>query len=146
MNPDTYAVTLRVVHPSIEPDVITAAWACRPSAHGAQAMRVARRKARRSQVATSGGYAESFVGLFGDRNFGFVLPAPMVQRLGAIGLNLSLDIYPGAERNESNEPDLSVFPASSRRSLRYKRSASERNPSGVPQIGGKASDRRIGNV
>jgi hypothetical protein len=45
----------------------------------------------------SGGKAELFIGLFGDRNFGFVLPPRIFRALSDIGLALSFDIYPDPE-------------------------------------------------
>ena len=47
-----------------------------------------------STLCASGGRAELFIGLFGDRNFGFVLEPRLTQALAAIGLALSFDIYP----------------------------------------------------
>ncbi|GAB3791070.1 DUF4279 domain-containing protein [Dyella agri] len=48
-----------------------------------------------STLRASGGRAELFIGLYGDRNFGFELPPQTVATLAAIGLALSFDIYPG---------------------------------------------------
>jgi hypothetical protein len=45
-------------------------------------------------ILAGGGRAEFFVGLFGDKNYGFDLEPELLQRLGKIGLRLSLDIYP----------------------------------------------------
>lgn len=48
-----------------------------------------------SSLRASGGRVELFIGLYGDRNFGFELPPQTVATLAAIGLALSFDIYPG---------------------------------------------------
>jgi hypothetical protein len=45
-------------------------------------------------ILAGGGRAEFFVGLFGDKNYGFELEPELLQRIGKIGLRLSLDIYP----------------------------------------------------
>ena len=42
-----------------------------------------------------GGHAELFIGLYGDRNFGFELPPQTIGAVASIGLSLSFDIYPG---------------------------------------------------
>lgn len=47
-----------------------------------------------SALRADGGSAELFIGLFGDRNFGFVIEPRVTQALAAIGLALSFDIYP----------------------------------------------------
>jgi hypothetical protein len=46
------------------------------------------------EVAQSGGSAELFIGLFGDRNLGLELPPATLASCGRLGLALSLDIYP----------------------------------------------------
>ena len=45
------------------------------------------------RVRGGGGNAELFVGIFGRKNYGFELPAPLIADLGRIGLSLSFDIY-----------------------------------------------------
>jgi len=47
-----------------------------------------------STLRAGGGRAELFIGLYGDRNFGFVIEPGVTQALAAIGLALSFDIYP----------------------------------------------------
>ncbi len=47
-----------------------------------------------STLRAGGGRAELFIGLYGDRNFGFVIEPRVTQALAAIGLALSFDIYP----------------------------------------------------
>jgi hypothetical protein len=47
-----------------------------------------------STLRAGDGRAELFIGLYGDRNFGFVIEPGVTQALAAIGLALSFDIYP----------------------------------------------------
>jgi hypothetical protein len=42
----------------------------------------------------SGGRAELFVGVYGERNFAIEFEPPLLRAAGALGLALSLDIYP----------------------------------------------------
>lgn len=48
-----------------------------------------------SELRAGGGHAELFIGLYGNRNFGFELPPQTIGALASIGLSLSFDIYPG---------------------------------------------------
>lgn len=45
------------------------------------------------QHASEGGDAELFLGLFVDGNFDDVLPAALFSQLGALGIDLRLDVY-----------------------------------------------------
>lgn len=47
-----------------------------------------------STLRESGGRAELFIGLYGDRSFGFELPSQTIAALAGIGLTLSFDVYP----------------------------------------------------
>lgn len=45
------------------------------------------------RVRSGGGNAELFIGIFGRRNYGYELSAPLLYEFGRIGLSLSFDIY-----------------------------------------------------
>lgn len=45
------------------------------------------------QHAADGGDAELFLGLFVDGNFDDILPAELLAQLGALGIDLRLDVY-----------------------------------------------------
>ena len=45
------------------------------------------------RVRLGGGNVELFIGVFGQKNYGFELPAPLLSEFGRIGISLSFDIY-----------------------------------------------------
>ena len=47
-----------------------------------------------SEILTSGGKVECFVGLFGDRNLGILLDSNLIAELSELGVELALDYYP----------------------------------------------------
>ncbi len=47
------------------------------------------------RVRSEGGRVELFIGLYGDRNFGFELPPSLLGAIADMGLSLSFDVYPG---------------------------------------------------
>jgi hypothetical protein len=45
------------------------------------------------RVRSGGGNAELFIGIFGQKNYGFELPSSLLSEFGRMGLSLSFDIY-----------------------------------------------------
>jgi hypothetical protein len=50
-----------------------------------------------AEIIQSGGRAELFIGLFGDRNLGFELSPSMLKICSELGLALAFEIYPDAD-------------------------------------------------
>ena len=48
-----------------------------------------------SRVRAEEGHIDLFIGIFGNRNYGFELPPKMLMAIGELGIALSFDIYPG---------------------------------------------------
>jgi hypothetical protein len=46
-----------------------------------------------ARVRSEGGHVELFIGIYGDRNFGFELPPSLLSAVADIGLSLSFDVY-----------------------------------------------------
>lgn len=57
------------------------------------------------QLVRSGGTAEYFVGLFGDKNFGLVLEPDLLCELSELAIALSMDIYPGPPEQHSESAE-----------------------------------------
>src|SRR5215472_6784482 len=53
------------------------------------------------RIVNTGGRVEYFVGWFLNRDSGDVFPASLLQRLGALGIDLSIDLYGPARDKES---------------------------------------------
>lgn len=49
------------------------------------------------RVRSGGGNVELFIGIFGQKNYGFELPSSLLSEFGRIGLSLSFDIYDYAQ-------------------------------------------------
>jgi hypothetical protein len=47
-----------------------------------------------SRLRASGGNAEFFIGVFGNRNFGVELPTELLAAAAHVGIALSFDVYP----------------------------------------------------
>jgi hypothetical protein len=48
------------------------------------------------QFRDDGGTINFFIGIFGPKNFGLVFPPALLSEIAALGIELGLDIYPGA--------------------------------------------------
>jgi hypothetical protein len=47
-----------------------------------------------ASIHASGGSIEYFIGLFGDKNFGEIIPSSLLNTLGQLHVDIALDIYP----------------------------------------------------
>jgi hypothetical protein len=54
-----------------------------------------KRKSFLKQIRETGGRTEFFVGLFPTKNMGAELPSSLLARMADLGIDLSLDVYPG---------------------------------------------------
>jgi len=49
-----------------------------------------------SRIRTENGRVELFIGLHGDSNHGFNIPAPLMTLLSKLGISLGFDLYPAS--------------------------------------------------